>query len=339
VGKHFGEIKIRLESKYNCQVSLVNYQLFCIFVAKYDILKIMGLQKHSRVLNETVEKLSDECSYKQLFHAYRDEEALPSGEVLKEIIDLCRAILFPGYYGNARISQQTIRFHTGVNIETLHTLLSRQIYAGLCFADTSCTSCPEEKIYTEAEALSEAFIATLPEMRRLLATDAEAAFNGDPAACNINEVIFCYPGFRAICNYRIAHQLYLLGVPFIPRMITEMAHSETGIDIHPGAQIGYYFSIDHGTGTVIGETSVIGNHVRIFQGVSLAGEKLPPDENGNAIRGVARHPILDDYVTVYSNATLLGRIHVGKGATVCGNVWITEDVPAGEIRTQQDQKY
>lgn len=294
----------------------------------------MGLQKHSKVLNETVEKLSDECSYKQLFHAYRDEEALPSGEVLEEIIDLCRAILFPGYYGNARISTQTIRFHTGVNIEKLHELLSRQIYAGLCLADTSCTSCAEELIFSQAEKLSEAFISTLPEMRCLLATDAEAAYNGDPAAQNINEVIFCYPGFRAIGNYRIAHQLYKLGVPFIPRMITEMAHSETGIDIHPGAQIGHYFSIDHGTGTVIGETSVIGNNVRIFQGVSLAGEKLPPDENGNAIRGVPRHPILEDNVIVYSNATLLGKIRVGKGATICGNVWITGDVPPGAVITQ-----
>ena len=295
----------------------------------------MGLQKHSKVLNDTVEMLSDEGSYHQLFHAYRDEEALPSGEVLKEIIDLCRAILFPGYYGNARISKQTIRFHTGVNVGTLHTLLSKQIYAGLCFADTACVSCPEEKILTEAEKLSEAFIRTLPEMRALLATDAEAAFNGDPAAQNINEVIFCYPGFRAVCNYRIAHQLYRLGVPFIPRMITEMAHSETGIDIHPGAEIGHYFSIDHGTGTVIGETSVIGNHVRIFQGVSLAGEKLPPDENGNGIRGVPRHPVLGDHVTVYSNATLLGRIRIGEGATICGNVWITEDVPAGATVSQQ----
>ncbi|RHJ82723.1 serine O-acetyltransferase [Parabacteroides sp. AM08-6] len=294
----------------------------------------MDLQKHSEVLDKTVEKLSDEASYRQLFHAYRDEEALPSGEVLKEIIDLCRAILFPGYYGNARISKQTIRFHTGVNIETLHSLLTRQIYAGLCFSDTNCSTCPEERIYTEAEKLSEAFIATLPDIRIQLGTDVEAAFNGDPAAQNINEVIFCYPGFRAICNYRIAHQLYMLGVPFIPRMITEMAHSETGIDIHPGAQIGNFFSIDHGTGTVIGETSVIGNHVRIFQGVSLAGEKLPPDENGNAIRGIARHPILDNHVTIYSNATLLGRIHIGEGATICGNVWITQDVPAGTIVSQ-----
>lgn len=295
----------------------------------------MDIQRHSSVLGDTVEKLSDEASYKQLFHAYRDEEALPSNEILRKIVDLCRAILFPGYYGNARISKQTIRFHTGVNVETLHALLSRQIYAGLCFADSSCATCPEERISAEAERISETFIAALPRIRALLATDAEATFNGDPAARDPGEVIFCYPGLRAIGNYRIAHELYVFGVPYIPRMITEMAHSETGIDIHPGAEIGHHFSIDHGTGTVIGETSVIGHHVRLFQGVSLAGEKLPPDENGNAIRGVARHPIVGDYVTVYSNSTLIGKIHIGEGATICGNVWIAEDVPAGVVVTQR----
>ena len=286
----------------------------------------MGVQKHSKVLNDTVEMLSDEGSYQQLFHAYRDEEALPSGEVLKEIIDLCRAILFPGYYGNARISKQTIRFHTGVNIGTLHTLLSKQIYAGLCFADTSCTTCPEEKILTEAEKLSEAFIQTLPEMRSLLATDAEAAFNGDPAAQNINEVIFCYPGFRAICNYRIAHQLYRLGVPFIPRMITEMAHSETGIDIHPGASIGEYFFIDHGTGVVVGETTVIGKYVKIYQGVTLGALST---RGGQSLRGVKRHPTLEDNVTVYSGASILGgETVIGTGAVIGSNAFITSSVPA-----------
>ena len=294
----------------------------------------MNLQEHSKVLGDTVDKLSDEASYKQLFHAYRDEEALPSAEVLKEIVDLCRSVLFPGYYGNARINKQTIRFHTGVNVETLHALLSRQIYAGLCFADASCATCPEEKVFRIAEKHSEEFISNLPEIRAVLATDIEATFNGDPAAQNPGEVIFCYPGFRAIVNYRIAHQLYKQNVPYIPRIIAEMAHSETGIDIHPGARIGHHFSIDHGTGTVIGETSVIGNFVRIFQGVSLAGEKLPPDENGNAIRGVARHPVLEDHVTIYSNATLIGKIRIGKGATICGNVWISEDVPAGAIVQQ-----
>lgn len=297
----------------------------------------MGLHTHSNILSETVDKLSEVDSYRQLFHQYRDQEELPSGEVLKEIVDLCRAILFPGYYGNARISTQTIRFHTGVNVETLHSLLTQQIYAGLCFAAQGCKDCPDEHVKRKAKQLSESFIITFPAMRMLLSTDVEATYNGDPAAQNMGEVIFSYPGIRAITSYRIAHQLYLLGVPYIPRIISEMAHSETGIDIHPGAKIGKSFTIDHGTGTVIGETSVIGNYVRIFQGVSLAGEKLPPDENGNTIRNVARHPVLEDHVTIYSNATLLGKIRVGQGATICGNVWITEDIPAGAVITQSNK--
>lgn len=290
----------------------------------------MEVPQHKNALNDAIEKLSDESSYEQLFHTCRDEETLPSGEVLKEIVDLCRAILFPGYYGKARVSKQTIRYHTGVNVQTLHFLLSRQIYAGLCF-DSSCSLSTPDQLLARAESYSEGFISTLPEIRQILASDAEATFRGDPAAGDIGEIIFCYPGFRAIVNYRIAHQLYLLDVPFIPRMISEMAHSETGIDIHPGAKIGHHFSIDHGTGTVIGETAIIGNHVRLFQGVSLAGEKFTPDKEGKPIRGLARHPIIEDHVTIYSNATLIGKIRIGEGATICGNVWITNDVKAGEV--------
>ena len=298
----------------------------------------MERQRHNDALREAVERLSDEGSYAQLFHAYCEEEELPSGKVLQSLVELCRAILFPGYYGQARITGQTIRFHTGVSIEQLFEELSKQIYAGLCLANTSQTTSSQAAKAT-AERIAEEFISSLPELRSLLATDAEAMFDSDPAAQNPGEVIFCYPGFRAICNYRIAHVLYRLEVPFIPRMITEMAHSETGIDIHPGATIGHHFSIDHGTGIVIGETSVIGDYVRIFQGVSLAGAKLPPDEKGNTIRGIARHPILGDYVTVYSNATLIGKIHIGDGATICGNVWVAEDVPAGATVSQPERKY
>lgn len=291
-------------------------------------------QEYTNSLSITVDRLSEEASYQQLFHSYREGETLPSGEALREVVDLCRSILFPGYFGNARISAQTLRYHTGVNVETLHTLLARQIYAGLCFSDTTCETCTDESRVEHADSLANSFITTLPEMRAILATDAEATSQNDPAAQGAAEVIICYPGFRAIVNYRIAHELYKLGIPFIPRMITEMAHSETGIDIHPGAVIGHHFSIDHGTGTVIGETSIIGNYVRIFQGVSLAGEKLPPDENGNTVRGIARHPVLQDHVTVYSNATLIGRITIGENATICGNVWVTEDVPAGKVVKQ-----
>ena len=298
----------------------------------------MERQRHNDALREAVERLSDEGSYAQLFHAYCEEEELPSGKVLQSLVELCRAILFPGYYGQARITGQTIRFHTGVSIEQLFEELSKQIYAGLCLANTSQTTSSQAAKAT-AERIAEEFISSLPDLRSLLATDAEAMFDSDPAAQNPGEVIFCYPGFRAICNYRIAHVLYRLEVPFIPRMITEMAHSETGIDIHPGATIGHHFSIDHGTGIVIGETSVIGDYVRIFQGVSLAGAKLPPDEKGNTIRGIARHPILGNHVTVYSNATLIGKIHIGDGATICGNVWVAEDVPAGATVSQPERKY
>ncbi|MDR1161853.1 MAG: hypothetical protein LBK45_05885 [Tannerellaceae bacterium] len=186
------------------------------------------MQKHTTTLNETVEILSDESSYRQLFHPCRDGEALPSGDVVKEIVELCRAVLFPGYFGNARISKQMIRFHIGVTIETLHDLLSGQIYAGLCFSDEKCAGCTESEIRERAEGLSEAFIAFLPELRTLLAMDVEAAFTNDPAAQNLGEVIFCYPGVRAITNHRIAHQLYTLGVPLIPRMISERARIAPG---------------------------------------------------------------------------------------------------------------
>jgi len=153
-----------------------------------------------------------------------------------------------------------------------------------------------------------------------------ACYNGDPAAESMEEIIYCYPAIKAISNYRIAHKLMELGVPLIPRMITEMAHSETGIDIHPGATIGTHFAIDHGTGVVIGATAVIGNNVKLYQGVTLGAKSFPLDENGHPIKGVPRHPILQDNVVVYSNATILGRITIGENATVGGNIWVTEDV-------------
>ena len=168
-----------------------------------------------------------------------------------------------------------------------------------------------------------------------MATDVEAAYNGDPAALSQGEIISCYPVIKALINYRIAHELMNLGVPLIPRMITEMAHSETGIDIHPGATIGEYFTIDHGTGVVIGETCIIGNNVKLYQGVTLGAKSFPLDAEGNPIKGIPRHPILEDDVIVYSNASILGRITIGKGATIGGNIWVTQDVPAGASITQK----
>lgn len=294
----------------------------------------MNPQSYIQTLIGAVEQLSEASSYTGLCHNHRQGQPLPSAEQLTRIVNLARAILFPGYFGNSTVNAQTVTYHIGVNVEQLYHLLVNQIQAGLAF-DLSEDSGDAETLCEQARLLGAQFIARLPEMRRTLATDVEAAYNGDPAATNYGEVICCYPAIRAISNYRIAHELLTLGVPLIPRIITEMAHSETGIDIHPGASIGHHFTIDHGTGVVIGETCIIGNNVKLYQGVTLGAKSFPLDEDGNPIKGIPRHPILEDDVIVYSNATILGRITIGRGATVGGNIWVTEDVPAGERIVQR----
>lgn len=283
----------------------------------------------THILTQTVDELSESSSYKGLFHQHTDGNPLPSAKALHDIVELSRTILFPGYFGNSTVNSRTIKYHIGVNVERLFDLLTEQVLAGLCFTgDGECNCCTELQ-REEAAQISAKFVSHLPEMRRVLATDVEAAYNGDPAAQSFGEVISCYPAIRAISNYRIAHELLMLGVPLIPRIITEMAHSETGIDIHPGAVIGSHFTIDHGTGVVIGETCIIGNNVKLYQGVTLGAKSFPLDANGKPIKGITRHPILEDNVIVYSNATILGRITIGQGATVGGNIWVTENVPAG----------
>ena len=212
----------------------------------------------------------------------------------------------------------------------MHKLLSDQILAGLCF----CITCDEDSFETlstlrkQAEITATKLIAKLPDIRRVLATDVQAAYNGDPAAESSAEIISCYPVIKALTNYRIAHELVILNVPLIPRMMTEMAHSETGIDIHPAATIGNYFTIDHGSGVVIGATCIIGNNVKLYQGVTLGAKSFPLDENGNPIKGIPRHPIIEDNVVVYANATILGRITIGSNCVVGANVWVTKDMPA-----------
>lgn len=278
---------------------------------------------NSELLSKVVRELtSSEPADALLFH-HADGHALPSLGMLSEIVDLCRAILFPGYFGHSGISNHTLAYHTGVNVESLYHKLVEQVKAGLSFADKG--ECPRG----EAESIASQFIGRLPHLRRLLATDVVAAYEGDPAATSYGEVISCYPAIRAISNYRVAHELHLLGVPLIPRIITEMAHSETGIDIHPAATIGSHFTIDHGTGVVIGATSIIGNHVKLYQGVTLGAKSFPLDDQGNPIKGIDRHPILEDNVIVYSNSTILGRITIGHDAIIGGNVWVTEDVAPG----------
>lgn len=296
----------------------------------------MGLHNYSQAITDTVEMLSDKSSYEGLCHRHRDGEPFPSGSVLTEIITIARSILFPGFYGKSIINTNTIRYHLGVNTERLFELLYEQILSGLC-ANCSCdiehdfSTLREQALETSAN-----FITYLPELRSILATDVAAAYANDPAAYSKAEVIFCYPGLRAILNHRIGHKLLQLGVPLIPRMISEMAHSETGIDIHPGATIGNSFTIDHGTGVVIGATAIIGDNVTIYQGVTLGAKNFPLDSDGYPIKGIARHPIIGNRVVIYANATILGRITVGDDAVIGGNIWITRDIPAG-ARVQQSK--
>jgi serine O-acetyltransferase len=285
-----------------------------------------------------VEELADSRSLERMFHAEQEGTSLPSAQALEQVVELTRAILFPGYYGNPTVNSRTLHYHLGVNVEQLFEVLQTQILAGLHFGQEQHSDEALAPTPDNAAQLAARFISRLPAMRRTLATDVEAAYNGDPAATCFGEIISCYPAIRAISNYRIAHELLLLGVPLIPRILTEMAHSETGIDIHPGAQIGPYFTIDHGTGVVIGATSIIGSHVKLYQGVTLGAKSFPLDADGNPIKGIPRHPILEDEVVVYSNATILGRITVGRGATVGGNIWVTDDVPAGARIVQQRRK-
>ena len=280
----------------------------------------------TETLTAAVEQLSDPASLNGLFHQHQDGNPLPSGKVLEEIIDLSRAIIFPGYYGKSKINKHTIKYHIGMAVERLSKLLEEQVFAGLCFNCPNSGKGENSACRTEAREKAMALVARLPEIRRVLATDVEAAFNGDPAAESHCEIISCYPVIKALTNYRIAHELHLLHVPLIPRIICEMAHSETGIDIHPAATIGKYFTIDHGTGVVIGATCIIGNHVKLYQGVTLGAKSFPLDDNGNPIKGIPRHPILEDDVIVYSNATILGRITIGRGSIVGANIWVTEDL-------------
>ena len=285
------------------------------------------------IITNSVNHLSDINTLSKLFDKDSRVFRMPSEKIIAEIVDIARDILFPYHYGETPVYSDTLKYYIGVRVDRLSRLLSKQIAISL---EYECELCKNSK--EKAEKITTEFIQSLPELRAILTTDVQAAYNGDPAAKSNGEIIACYPVIKALMNYRMAHQLLLLGVPLIPRMLTEMAHSETGIDIHPGAQIGESFTIDHGTGVVIGETCIIGRNVKIYQGVTLGAKSFPLDENGNPIKGIPRHPILEDDVVVYSNATILGRITIGRGAVIGGNIWVTKDVPPGGQVVQNPAK-
>lgn len=289
-------------------------------------------------MDHAVDQLADPRSYNLVCHEHRMGEPLPSIEKLGKVVGLIREILFPGYFGNTSLRPNTTKHYVGVNIDELFELLSEQILAGLCFTCENPEMVDMQERSKFAQGLASDFISFLPEIRRLLITDVEAAYLGDPAANSKSEVIYCYPTIRAIINHRVAHQLLRLDVPLIPRIISEMGHSETGIDIHPGAQIGESFTIDHGTGVVIGATCIIGNNVKLYQGVTLGAKSFPLDESGNPIKGVPRHPIVEDNVIIYAQATILGRIRIGANSVIGGNVWVTNSLPPNTKLVQKKAK-
>lgn len=286
----------------------------------------MDKRETNDVLRRNVELLS-KIGEKEAGMMPAVEAPLPSVEQVKQIVTLVKSIIFPDYFHKRQPDEAIRSYYIGVHMEELTTLLIKQIAHGLQFCEDCEQMRTKAQVYGEAERLAVQFIDTLPEIKRLLYTDVEAMFDADPAARNYGEVIFCYPVMNTMTHYRIAHRLHELDVPVIPRIITELAHSKTGIDIHPGAQIGEYFAIDHGTGVVIGETSIIGNHVTLYQGVTLGAKSFKYDEQGNMLN-IPRHPILEDNVTVYSNASILGRITIGHHSTIGGNIWLTHSVPA-----------
>ncbi len=292
----------------------------------------MNYSLNNTTINSVVDKLSQPQSYEGLYHHNPEGQALPSEQAVREFIALVRSTIFPGYYSSSSLHDSTITYHLGVAVERMHRVLAKQILYSLCFAEQEICkgeSCNSEQEY-KALNIAGAFISYLPELRRMLALDVEAAYQGDPAAESIGEIICCYPSLKAITYHRIAHKLYELQVPLLPRIISEIAHSETGIDIHPAARIGESFFIDHGTGVVIGATCIIGSRVKLYQGVTLGAKSFPKEDDGSLIKGIERHPIIGDNVIVYSNTTLLGRINIGESARIGANMWITEDVPAGQ---------
>lgn len=256
---------------------------------------------------------------------------LPSYEAVINILADLKDVLYPGYRRKVGLHAGNIRYHVGGMVDQLHDSLTTQIARALRHEDRvrnnhgDCES--DIDFEAKGQAMAIEMLSRIPQLREVLSTDVQAAFDGDPACQTTDEIVFCYPGFEAITVYRIAHVLLQLGVPFIPRMMTEWAHQTTGIDIHPGATVGNHFFIDHGTGVVIGETCEIGNRVKLYQGVTLGALSFPTDADGQLIRGSKRHPTIEDGVVVYANATILGgRTVIGHDSVIGSSVWITRSV-------------
>lgn len=259
---------------------------------------------------------------------------LPAREALRDIVSLLCGALFPLRLGPPDLREESEDFYVGHSLDTALNSLLTQVKLELRYAARHNGLQDRSPLDGQARDIVQGFADSLPKLRELLDTDVIAAYHGDPAARSVDEVLLCYPGVSAIIHHRIAHHLYRAGLPLISRIIAEIAHSDTGIDIHPGAQIGGRFFIDHGTGVVIGETAVIGERVRIYQAVTLGAKRFPAGETGMLEKGLPRHPIVEDDVVIYAGATVLGRITIGRGSSIGGNVWLTRSVPPGSNVTQ-----
>ena len=256
---------------------------------------------------------------------YIGSSNLPNRDVIIDLLQSIREVLFPGFFGRQNLTGTELPLHVHSLLSAIRDTLFDQVRRAIRHqhqrsGKTECAHCD-----ASAAAITDEFLTAVPKLRKILATDAQAAFDGDPAAGSVDEIVFSYPGYLAITIYRIAHELHTLGVPFIPRIMTEYAHGATGVDIHPGAAIGDYFFIDHGTGVVIGETTIIGTNVKIYQGVTLGALST---RGGQMLRGRKRHPTIEDDVMIYPNASILGgETVIGRGATINGNVFVTQSVP------------
>jgi serine O-acetyltransferase len=285
-----------------------------------------SLSQYRGKLPGIVENIIENCDDSDCF-THVDYEPIPSEGYVVDIINKLREILFPGYFTREKIDPVNLKYNIGQSVSVLFDMLCEQITHSMrhdCYRyDLPCIDCEEQ-----GQKIALAFLESIPSIRKTLATDVRATYDGDPAANSYDEIIFSYPGMFAVTVYRAAHMLFKCQVPLLPRIMTEHAHSLTGIDIHPGAEIGESFVIDHGTGVVIGETTVIGKNVRVYQGVTLGALSLPKDA-GKRLRGKKRHPTIEDDVIIYSGATILGGDTViGARSVIGGNVWITKSVPA-----------
>jgi len=296
-------------------------------VKKGDACKIdeHNLSELRSQLPRIAEEIIDTCNDRECY-THVDYEPIPSRECVIEIIDRLREILFPGYFTRGKLDPVNLRYSMGQSATTVFDMLSEQIGLSIrhdCFRyDQPCSDCSEQ-----GHRLALRLLEEIPSIRKTLATDVAASYDGDPAAKSYDEIIFSYPGIFAIAVYRVANKLFNYGVPLLPRIMTEYAHSVTGIDIHPGADIGESFVIDHGTGVVIGETTTIGQNVRIYQGVTLGALSIPKD-SADQFRGRKRHPTIEDEVIIYSGATILGGdTIIGSRSVIGGNVWLTKSVP------------